>query len=316
LSTLDDALGGLERAHREILEWYAEHAGTEQSWPDKLPDGILVASKGKAIYKPEWTRYAVSVRQNLSGRYPDKPEERTDGTWSYQYFQEGADPANRDRIFTNRGLMECMKDEVPVGVMRQTKAKPSPRYKVLGIAQVVDWRDGWFILEGFSKSGIAKVQGERARLRQALEEEAESAESRHEFDPASIEDARRRTARTIVQRRGQRSFRQDLMEAYARKCTVTNCSTAEVLEAAHIFPYMGPETNDVTNGLLLRADVHLLFDLGLIEFEPVTFKVKVSQTLAGTEYEQFNGAQLHLPKERELWPSNAALQKRLAMLHL
>ena len=314
LSTLDEALQGLEKPHREILEWYARHAGTEQPWPESLPDGTRVASKGKAIYKPEWTKYAVSVRQNLSGRYPDKPEERADGTWSYQYFQEGANPARRDTAFTNRGLIECMKDEVPVGVMRQTRAKPNPRYKVLGVATVLDWDDGWFILEGFSKDGASRARGERTRMRQAPAEEAESAESRHEFDPASIEDARRRTARTIVQRRGQRAFRESLMEAYSGRCAVTGCPAAEVLEAAHIFPYMGPATNDVTNGILLRSDVHLLFDLGLVEFEPPTFKIRVSQALKGTEYERYNGAQLRLPKKRRLWPSKAALKKRIVML--
>jgi len=186
---------------------------------------------------------------------------------------------------------------------------------VLGVAQVTDWKDGYFFLEGYSKSGASRVRGERARMRRDLEEEAESAESRHEFDPTSVEDARRRTARSIVQRRGQRAFRQRLVEAYGGECAITGCSTVEVLEAAHIFPYMGPDTNDVTNGLLLRADVHLLFDFGLIEIDPKSLKVTLSPALAGTEYEQLNHARIRLPKAKGLWPSKAALEKRLEMLH-
>src|ERR1700722_13744752 len=41
-----------------------------------------------------------------------------------------------------------------------------------------------------------------------------------------------------------------------------------VLEAAHITPYMGASTNSLLNGLLLRADIHTLFNLGLISIDP------------------------------------------------
>ena len=54
------------------------------------------------------------------------------------------------------------------------------------------------------------------------------------------------------------------MTDYEGKCAVTGCDVPDVLQAAHIFPYMGPETNHPSNGLL-RADIHTLFDLGLIE---------------------------------------------------
>lgn len=49
--------------------------------------------------------------------------------------------------------MACMADAVPIGVMRQTRPKPRPRYRVLGLAIVKDWRDGYFLLEGFSPDG-------------------------------------------------------------------------------------------------------------------------------------------------------------------
>ncbi|WP_200883691.1 HNH endonuclease [Archangium violaceum] len=55
--------------------------------------------------------------------------------------------------------------------------------------------------------------------------------------------------------------------AYGGRCALTDCEEPRVLEAAHIFPYHGPQTNHVTNGLLLRADLHVLFDLGLLRTE-------------------------------------------------
>src|ERR1700722_13605652 len=80
------------------------------------------------------------------------------------------------------------------------------------------------------------------------------------FDPKNIKDARERIRRTIVQRRGQAKFRNALLEAYGSRCAISGCGALEVLEAAHICPYQGSATNHVTNGLLLRADIHTLFD--------------------------------------------------------
>jgi len=64
---------------------------------------------------------------------------RTDGTWLYAYFQENDDPNARDQEFTNRALMSCLRDRVPVGVMRQVSLKPDVCYRVLGLALVTGW---------------------------------------------------------------------------------------------------------------------------------------------------------------------------------
>jgi hypothetical protein len=81
---------------------------------------------------------------------------------------------------------------------------------------------------------------------------------------ADQEDRRKRVERRIAVRRGQPAFRDALMDAYERRCAISGCEIEEVLEAAHINPFMGDHTNRVTNGLLLRADVHTLFDCGLV----------------------------------------------------
>lgn len=128
----------------------------------------------------------------------------------------------------------------------------------------------------------------------------------------SEHDARQRQLRAVAIRRGQRKFRQQLLEAYGAQCAITGCSAIEVLEAAHIVAYRGDETNRTDNGLLLRADVHTLFDLGLIWIDE-RYHVHVTAALRGTEYEAFEGRPLNLPAKQHLRPhrSHLAAQAKL-----
>src|SRR6266566_4619259 len=153
---LAEVLARLDPRHRSALQWFVGHAETIQEWPDALEDGTLLAARAKGIYKPEWTDYALSIRQTLDSPYGDRdPEGRPDGTWTYAYHQEGTETTARDDLFTNRGLLACMRDGVPVGVLRQITARPNPTYRVLGVALVAGWDGGFFFLEGFSADGLA-----------------------------------------------------------------------------------------------------------------------------------------------------------------
>ena len=143
METLTQRLAALPNQHRVALEWFAQHAGTEVPWPAPLEHGTLLATRAKGIYKPSWTQYALSVRQTLSGPYADRdPVFRTDGTWSFSYYQENPDPSARDTEYANRGLMACLRDKVPVGVMRQISGKPQVRYHILGVALVAGCEAG------------------------------------------------------------------------------------------------------------------------------------------------------------------------------
>jgi hypothetical protein len=104
------------------------------------------------------------------------------------------------------------------------------------------------------------------------------------FNPQDDQDARKKNMVAIVQRQGQPKFRQELLRAYNGRCAVTGCDVEAALEAAHIIPYNGPQTNHVSNGLLLRADLHTLFDLGLWTIHPDSFTVVLSDALLSTEY--------------------------------
>ncbi|MEM5405121.1 HNH endonuclease [Paraburkholderia unamae] len=134
------------------------------------------------------------------------------------------------------------------------------------------------------------------------------AEASGAFDPNSIEDAREKTLAAIVRRQGQPAFRKSLLRAYHHKCAITRCEVTQVLEAAHIVPYQGPKTNHVSNGLLLRADLHTLFDLFLITVEPKSKRIVVSPTLDSTEYRAMHGQVLNLPTSVSDHPSEDALR--------
>src|SRR5262245_16689368 len=125
MQSIESALLNLEPRHRTALQWFHERTGQLHKWPEPMGDGTLLASKAKGIYKPNWMPYALSIRQTLGGPYADRePVHRDDGTWCYAYFQENEDPDQRDREYTNKGLLACLADQVPVGVLRQVTSKP------------------------------------------------------------------------------------------------------------------------------------------------------------------------------------------------
>lgn len=126
------------------------------------------------------------------------------------------------------------------------------------------------------------------------------------FNPKGIKDARRRTLSSIAVRQGQSRFRRELLRAYGGCCAVTGCNVEAVLEAAHIHPYRGEETNRTDNGLLLRGDLHTLFDLGLIAVG-ADLRLRVGRRLVSSPYAGLDGTQLSLPCEVGDQPSAEAL---------
>jgi hypothetical protein len=157
--------------------------------------------------------------------------------------------------------------------------------------------------------------GERLKVRRIegptdreLSEAETEATNEHAFDPNNQEDARHRTVATIVRRRGQPAFRRNLLEEYDGKCAITGCSVVALLEAAHISPYKGEKTNVIENGLLLRADIHTLFDLQLLCIEPVGLTVCLHPDLHNSEYAHLQGVRIRQAKNAAGGPSLEALK--------
>jgi HNH endonuclease len=131
-----------------------------------------------------------------------------------------------------------------------------------------------------------------------------------QFDLASIKDEREQAHRAITIRRGQPTFRKKLIAAYKGKCAVTGCDASDALEAAHISPYCGKQSNHVANGVLLRADLHTLFDLNLIGIEPTTATIRLAPELRQTSYADLQGKKLAVPRNLADRPSREALVER------
>jgi predicted restriction endonuclease len=87
---------------------------------------------------------------------------------------------------------------------------------------------------------------------------------------------------------------------------------SDVLDAAHILPYRGKQTNHVSNGLLLRTDLHTLFDLGLLAIDAKSLKVWIAGGLRDTEYGKLHGRKLRQPRQRPSRPNVVALRRKFA----
>lgn len=109
----------------------------------------------------------------------------------------------------------------------------------------------------------------------------------------------------VASRVGQSSFRNKLIEKW-KCCNITGCTTISALDAAHIAPYRGEKDNDVRNGLLLRADIHRLFDAYLIGIDPDSLTIHISSKIDDPIYTQYEGKKILTGNNKEV--SLAAIQ--------
>jgi putative restriction endonuclease len=115
----------------------------------------------------------------------------------------------------------------------------------------------------------------------------------------------------VLPRLGQGSFRVVVTDAYERRCAITGERTLPALDAAHIKPYSAAGENRVPNGLLLRSDLHRLFDRGYLTVMP-DLKVRVSRRIReefenGRHYYAMDGSTLNVPSRLEFRPDSQAL---------
>jgi putative restriction endonuclease len=116
-------------------------------------------------------------------------------------------------------------------------------------------------------------------------------------EPLEIEGDRFGSEYLARSRLGQGAFRVLVIDAYQRRCAVTGEKTLPVLEAAHIRPYASQGPHRVSNGILLRSDLHKLFDVGYVTVTP-DLNLVVSPRLReewhnGREYYAHHGEQLN-----------------------
>ena len=124
----------------------------------------------------------------------------------------------------------------------------------------------------------------------------ESGEDFNEIGPYTPDNVDRRlfVERQIAVRRGQQAFRNALRKRYGDQCQITKCSVLAVLEAAHINPYRGEADHHVENGVILRADIHTLFDLDLLGIHPDSLRIELHPDVA-SDYMELRDTVLNCP---------------------
>ncbi len=126
------------------------------------------------------------------------------------------------------------------------------------------------------------------------------------------DQARFGTPTLIAPRLGQGAFRVAVTEAYGRQCAITNGKVLPALDAAHIKPYGEGGAHMKSNGILLRKDIHSIFDAGYVTIkDDFTFSVsnKVKEVFNnGEEYLRLHGTLVRRPERKADWPDTELLK--------
>ena len=160
-------------------------------------------------------------------------------------------------------------------------------------------------LEPFLQSSLAATAIIKGHARQLA---IGTADGSTNGSSGSIIEERRRVLKEIALRRGESRFRKRLMRRYGACCQVSGCAFTGLVEAAHVSPYALSNDNSEGNGLLLRSDLHTLFDLGLLGIDPQSMKVTVHPQAKAAGYDQFDGVQVRL--NGSTGPDLSALEER------
>jgi putative restriction endonuclease len=265
----------------------------------------------KGIYKPAGSEYALWVRETNAGRYADQlPDYFPDGSWSYRYSPEGRNGATDLTLPSNKGLIRCMEDRVPVGVFRQESDAHGHRvYKVLGLAFVERLEGDHFVLRG-EPIDVSSDPWPTATIPpfQPFESSSPNVES---------------VVRTLRERR----FGSVIREIYHDKCSLCALGyrlrgRSLGLEAAHVIPVEAKGiVGDVRNGILLCRNHHSLFDNFAWTFDTdlnvlVTEDREFRTSAAANHILDWEGRRLpNLPEAPENFPAPQAIDWRLTEFH-
>lgn len=274
---------GSEEMARGLKIKLASQRGIHSPNYDSLPSG----GAGKR-------KYALSVHSEGQAYYDDKNViTRPDGTWILDYKAHRAAPGKRETDQSTKFLMNNLEDGVPVGVM----VRSDSGYNVLGLAFVEQFNAE---TDSFTIHGPVNAQTEAAHTFYLITEADLSPKEKEELKDLKAQisaerDERVRKIVNTVARQQQERFRKQLFEAYRGVCPVTHVDVPEALQAAHIDRYRGPRSQVVNNGILLRADIHRLYDDNLLSIEPETHILRISDRLRRSPYQDLADMQLIMP---------------------
>ena len=213
-------------------------------------------------------------------------------------------------------LLEMRKN---VGKLRHQKDSPATDYKIgcilleqpfflpekEWIPAPPDWKPS--IVQG--KTYDLSIEPGRSLWKQLHVNTLLASVVHEERVPSAVHEEQARYGQpvTTLPRLGQGSFRILVTDAYGRRCAVTNERTLPALDAAHIKPYSESGLHVVSNGILLRRDLHALLDKGYVTITP-SMKFEVSRRIKeefenGRDYYRLQGSELRLPANPVNHPS-------------
>jgi hypothetical protein len=223
-------------------------------------------------YKLEWYTKGNRALHNESTKELLSPN-----TNKYIFYRKSNDPSF---IFAGLGIVEKYEGNKPVKVI---------------------WRIETALISKSSDSILTSTNVERifAEPQTVYNQLPNTASPQKEYisseeaDSDSVKiDPPNIMMRQIRERRGQQQFRQSLRQVHNDKCMVTGCDISDILEASHISLYSSDYNNHITNGLLLRADIHTLFDLDLLGIEPSNLTIHLHPSVKKGDYAQYEGKHL------------------------
>jgi hypothetical protein len=147
---------------------------------------------------------------------------------------------------------------------------------------------------------------------QDVEKESSGDEIESPVTEARDDDQKKTILTNLRLRKGQKKLRDNLFKLYGKLCCITGSAVEDTLHACHIIPHSKSGNNQSTNALLLRSDIHDLFDADLLGINPDTLQISVKPHLNGSLYEELDGKTL-LDRSDGKRPDFEALRARWIM---
>ena len=208
----------------------------------------------------------------------------------------------RTRIARYRRLPQDSREDFPIGCRILTSPFFLPPSQWIPVPS--SWKRNIVAFKGYS---TAEPDG-----RFLWDAVQSAAISQPPTDRVKEDQARFGEPCAVRPRLGQGAFRLLVTDSYDRRCAVTRESTLPVLDAAHIIPYSDGGTHDPSNGILLRRDLHSLFDRGYVTVT-TDLRFEVSRRIRedyenGRDYYALHGREVAVPPSPSLRPDPAGLR--------
>ncbi|NIY66559.1 HNH endonuclease [Streptomyces malaysiensis] len=270
---------------------YDDNPSTHYSWDDKVPNATHVQVGDTIVLWDGATLLGLSVIEAI---------ETGSGTKEISWCPAcgKADIAERKTMTPKYRCWtkECKAEfDVPA-----SKVVPVTTFRS-------SYEAGWIDLRGHVSAPELRALCEEPKSQNALrrlrwDDFRARVETGKNATPLDILDNRRKviagghSVRTVRARKGQAAFRSTLLEDFGQVCAFLGPAPAAVLEAAHLYSYAANGKHHAFGGLLLRRDVHRLFDLGEIAINPDTLTLDVaSSTREYPDYDKLHGQPLTVP---------------------